>query len=83
MDLLRLGCALFAMAGVTFSNSAHAEVTRIEIVSRADILGGNSFGTVGAYEKIIGKPTFRLIPRIPATSPSSMSTRPAVMPRDM
>ena len=29
MDLLRLGCALFAMAGVTFSNfSAHAEVTR-------------------------------------------------------
>jgi hypothetical protein len=65
MDLLRLGCALFAMAGVTFSNSAHAEVTRIEIVSRADILGGNSFGTVGAYEKIIGKVYFSIDPTHP------------------
>ena len=65
MDLLRLGCALFAMAGVTFSNSAHAEVTRIEIVSRADILGGNSFGTVGAYEKIIGKAYFSIDPSHP------------------
>jgi hypothetical protein len=84
MDLLRLGCALFAMAGVTFSNfSVHAEVTSIEIAARADILGGKSFGTVGAYEKIIARSTFRSIPRISATSPSSMSRKPPVMPRDM
>jgi hypothetical protein len=61
MDLLRLGCALFAMVGVTFSNySARAEVTRIEVTARADILGGKSFGTVGAYEKIIGKVYFSI-----------------------
>jgi hypothetical protein len=66
MDLLRLGCALFAMAGVTFSNfSAHAEVTSIEIAARADILGGKSFGTVGAYEKIIGKVYFSIDPTHP------------------
>ena len=66
MDLLRLGYALFAMAGVTFSNfSAHAEVTSIEIAARADILGGKSFGTVGAYEKIIGKVYFSIDPTHP------------------
>jgi hypothetical protein len=66
MDLLRLGCALIAMAVVTFSNySAHAEVTRIETASRADILGGKSFGTVGAYEKIIGKVYFSIDPTHP------------------
>ena len=84
MDLLRLGCALFAMAGVTFSNfSAHAEVTRIEIAARSDILGGKSFGPVGAYEKIIGKVYFSIDPTHPRTSPSSMSRKPPVMPRGM
>ena len=53
MELLRLGCTLIAAAVVTFSSyDAHAEVTRIEIAARADILGGKSFGTVGANEKI-------------------------------
>jgi hypothetical protein len=66
MNLLRLGCALIAMAVVTFSNySAHAEVTRIETASRADILGGKSFGTVGAYEKIVGKVYFSIDPTHP------------------
>ena len=65
MELLRLGCALFAMAGVTFSNAAHAEVTRIEIATRADILDGKSFGPVGAYEKIIGKVYFSIDPAHP------------------
>ena len=66
MDLLRLGCALFAMAAVTFSNfRAHAEVTRIEIAARSDILGGKSFGPVGAYEKIIGKVYFSIDPTHP------------------
>jgi len=66
MDLLRLGCALIAMAVVTFSNySAHAEVTRIEIAARADILSGKSFGTVGAYEKIVGKVYFSIDPTHP------------------
>jgi hypothetical protein len=66
MDLLRLGCTLIVTAVVTFSNdSAHAEVTRIEIASRADILGGKSFGNVGAYEKIVGKVYFSIDPTHP------------------
>ncbi len=32
-----------------------ARVTRVEITSRADILGGKSFGSAGQYERIMGK----------------------------
>jgi Alpha/beta hydrolase domain len=54
------------MAVITFSNyGAHAEVTRIEITARADILGGKPFGTVGAYEKIVGKVYFSIDPAHP------------------
>jgi hypothetical protein len=63
MDLLRLWCTLILTAVVTFS--AHAEVTRVEIASRADILGGKSFGNVGAYEKIVGKVYFSIDPTHP------------------
>ena len=37
----------------------------IEIASRADILGGKSFGNVGAYEKIVGKVYFSIDPTHP------------------
>lgn len=32
-----------------------AKVTRVEILSRADVLGGQSFGDAGAYERIVGR----------------------------
>ncbi|HMI50207.1 MAG TPA: alpha/beta hydrolase domain-containing protein [Candidatus Saccharimonadales bacterium] len=35
-----------------------ARVTRVEILSRADALGGQAFGPVGAYERITGKVYF-------------------------
>ncbi|GAC1630857.1 MAG: alpha/beta hydrolase domain-containing protein [Candidatus Acidiferrum sp.] len=35
--------------------SLSARVTRVEIVSRADVLGGQSFGDAGLYERITGK----------------------------
>jgi alpha/beta hydrolase family protein len=38
--------------------TARAEVTRIEISSRQDVLAGRAFGTVGAYEKLTGKVYF-------------------------
>jgi hypothetical protein len=41
---------VFALAPSTLG----AEVTRIEITTREDVLGGKSFGTVGPYEKLIG-----------------------------
>jgi hypothetical protein len=65
MALLRFGCALIAAAATCASYGAQAEVTRIEIVSRADILAGKPFGASGAYEKIVGKVFFSVDPAHP------------------
>jgi hypothetical protein len=46
--------------------SARAEVTRIEVTSRADVLGGKPFGAVGSYEKIVGTVFFAVDPAHPA-----------------
>src|ERR1051325_3795570 len=40
-----------------------AEVVRIEVQSRADVLSGKSFGSTGAYEKLVGKIYFAVDPR--------------------
>jgi hypothetical protein len=37
-----------------------ARVTRVEITSRADVLGGKAFGDTGAYERITGRVYFSL-----------------------
>jgi hypothetical protein len=41
----------------------HAEVVRIEVKSRADILAGQSFGSTGPYEKLSGTISFAIDPR--------------------
>src|SRR5438477_2936367 len=46
-----------------FALPAGAEVVRIEVNSRADVLQGKSFGTTGAYEKLSGKIYFAVDPR--------------------
>ncbi len=38
----------------------HARVLRVEIASRLDVLGGQLFGDVGAYERITGRVCFSL-----------------------
>jgi hypothetical protein len=43
-----------------------AEVVRIEVQSRADIAGGQTFGPAGAYEKLAGKIFFAVDPALPA-----------------
>jgi hypothetical protein len=45
--------------------NVQAEVMRVDIGSRADLLGGRSFGRAGTYEKIIGKVTFAVDPNNP------------------
>jgi hypothetical protein len=65
MGILRVGCALIAAAVTCASYCARAEVTRIEIVSRTDVLGGKPFGASGAYEKIVGKVFFSVDPAHP------------------
>ena len=45
---------------------AAAEVVRIEVQSRGDLVGGLAFGTVGPYEKLVGKIFFAVDPTLPA-----------------
>ncbi len=42
-----------------------AEVTRVEIQRREDVLGGKAFGRTGPYEKLIGKVYFAVDPENP------------------
>jgi hypothetical protein len=42
-----------------------AEVTRVEIQRREDVLGGRSFGSAGPYEKLVGKAYFAVDPNNP------------------
>ncbi|HUN76258.1 MAG TPA: alpha/beta hydrolase domain-containing protein [Steroidobacteraceae bacterium] len=49
-------CTLTALLGVlSFAEAAHAEVTRIEVVSRSEVLGGQAFGAAGPYEQLTGR----------------------------
>src|ERR1700679_209880 len=42
-----------------------AEVVRVEISRRQDVLGGKAFGTAGAYEKLAGKVYYAVAPENP------------------
>lgn len=57
-----LGMALVAWILVLLPGMIHAEVTRVEISSREDVLGGKAFGTVGAYEMLRGTVYFAVDP---------------------
>jgi hypothetical protein len=46
-----------------FAMPLQAEVVRIEVKSRGDVLAGKSFGNVGAYEKLSGRIYFAVDPR--------------------
>lgn len=42
--------------------AANAKVGRVEILERADVAGGQSFGLAGAYEKLVGRVHFKVRP---------------------
>jgi hypothetical protein len=44
------------------ASAAEAHVTRVEIISRADVQDGRAFGLAGAYERIIGRVYFAVDP---------------------
>ncbi|MFN2476239.1 MAG: alpha/beta hydrolase domain-containing protein [Chthoniobacterales bacterium] len=46
--------------------SGDARVDRVEILNRADVLGGKAFGDAGAYEKVAGKVHFAIKPETAA-----------------
>jgi hypothetical protein len=56
---------VFALAVLTVALAPavlRAEVTRVEITSKQDVLGGKAFGAAGAYEKLVGKIYFAVDP---------------------
>src|ERR1700719_3795943 len=60
------GClALAALMAVTATPAAQARVTRIEILRAEPFVGGETFGTVGAYEKVVGRFHGELDPALP------------------
>jgi len=64
MHLLRSCFArTLSLVLILFSSvGASAHVTRVEIISRTDVLDGRSFGLAGAYEKIVGRVYFAVNP---------------------
>lgn len=64
MHLLRARIArILSIFIFLFSASrADAHVTRVEIISRTDVLDGRAFGLAGAYEKIVGRVYFAVNP---------------------
>jgi hypothetical protein len=59
--LLLLGCASLAL----ITASAQARVTRIEITGQEPFAVGQTFGSVGAYEKVVGRFRGELDPKSP------------------
>ncbi|HZV88038.1 MAG TPA: alpha/beta hydrolase domain-containing protein [Candidatus Binatus sp.] len=64
MHLLRARFAwTLSLVLILFSSvGASAHVTRVEIISRTDVLDGRAFGLAGAYEKIVGRVYFAVNP---------------------
>jgi hypothetical protein len=70
MKIFRVAVALISVAAIAPTiSSSRAELAKVEIASRADLLGGKSFGTAGAYEKILGKVHFSIDPTHPRNKP--------------
>ena len=61
---LRLA-SLVALAVLLTPTIGGADVTRVDVQRREDVLGGKSFGSAGPYEKIVGKVYFAVDPNNP------------------
>ena len=60
-----LGVVLAALVVALAPSMVRAEVVRVEVSSKQDVLNGKAFGTVGAYEKLVGKIYFAVDPKNP------------------
>src|SRR5579862_3122815 len=58
----RIVCVLSIAIFIFSAARADAHVTRLEIISRTDVLDGRAFGLAGAYEKIVGRVYFAVNP---------------------
>jgi len=57
--------ALLVLLAGALAGSARGEVVELELASRVDVLDGQPFGEVGAYEKLTGTIRFALDPTSP------------------
>lgn len=63
--MMRRTCGLATLCFLLSACAAHAEVTRVQIRSRTDALGGRAFGNVGPYEVLTGTIEFAVDPANP------------------
>jgi hypothetical protein len=56
---------IFVLA-LCLAPAAPAGLLRIELSERSDVLAGKSFGSVGPYERLVGKAYFAVDPKLPA-----------------
>jgi hypothetical protein len=59
------GIVLMSLLAALAPSLLRAEMTRVEITSHQDVLNGKAFGSVGAYEKLVGKAYFAVDPSNP------------------
>ena len=59
---MKLRWFLTSVVALILGGSAHAEVVRVEVETRQEVLEGKSFGEVGSYEKLKGKIYFAFEP---------------------
>jgi hypothetical protein len=59
------GIVLMSLLAAMAPSLLRAEMTRVEITNHQDVLNGKSFGSVGAYEKLVGKAYFAVDPGNP------------------
>jgi hypothetical protein len=60
-----LGMVLVALVVALAPAMVRAEVVRVAIANKQDVLNGKAFGAVGAYEKLVGKIYFAVDPKNP------------------
>jgi hypothetical protein len=60
-----IGMHRFAAFFVCACSLSYAAVTRVELVDREDLLNGQSFGTPGAYERVVARAHFEVDPNAP------------------
>lgn len=57
-----------AFGAVAWAGPADARITRLEIVRVEPAFGGRSFGTVGTFERVVGRAHGEVDPRAPASA---------------
>jgi hypothetical protein len=69
MTNVRFALIVLFSASVALTATTRAEVTKVEIALRADVLGGKPFGSAGSYEKLVGKVYYSVDPTHPRNAP--------------